>query len=54
MNMYMHCLRPKPLELTAVGENVVMDNIDVFKKNGFQFEIDHEGTADTPNSWTCM
>lgn len=29
--------------MTAVGENIVMDNLEVFRKNGFQFEIDHEG-----------
>ena len=28
-----------------MGENVVIDNLDVFKINGFQFEIDHEGIA---------
>ena len=36
--------RPKLLELTAVGENVVIDNLNVFRMNGFQFEIDHEGS----------
>ena len=43
----MHALltlnRAKPLELTAVDENIVMDNLEVFNKNGFQFEIDREG-----------
>ena len=28
-----------------MGENVVIDNLDIFKMNGFQFEIDHEGTV---------
>ena len=28
------------LELTAVNENVLMDNLDVFLKNGFKFQID--------------
>ena len=28
-----------------MGENVVVDNLDIFKMNGFQFEIDHEGTV---------
>ena len=31
------------MELTAVGESIVIDNLDVFKMNGFQFEIDHNG-----------
>ena len=29
------------LELTAANEAILMDNIDVFQKNGFDFEIDH-------------
>lgn len=40
---FVHFNRPRPLELTAVGENIVMDNLEVFRKNGFQFEMDHEG-----------
>ena len=31
------------LELTAVSEDIVMDNIEVFRKNGFEFSIDKEG-----------
>ena len=46
--------RPKALELTAVGENVVIDNLDVFKKNGFQFEIDHEGTSTHGLVYGCV
>lgn len=30
------------LELTAANEAILMDNIDVFQKNGFDFEIDHK------------
>ncbi|KAF3904877.1 hypothetical protein ABW20_dc0106830 [Dactylellina cionopaga] len=36
-------VRPKVLELSAMDELVVMDNIDVLKKNGFVVEIDDEG-----------
>lgn len=31
---------PKPLELTAVHESVLVDNIEIFRQNGFDFEID--------------
>ena len=34
---------PIPLELTAVHEGVVMDNLQMFEMNGFLFEIDHNG-----------
>ncbi|XP_018578148.1 mismatch repair endonuclease PMS2 isoform X2 [Anoplophora glabripennis] len=33
-------INPKPLELTAGNENILIDNIDIFKKNGFSFKID--------------
>ena len=35
--------RPLSLELTAVNEDIVIDNIEVFRKNGFEFIIDKEG-----------
>ncbi|KAI5645502.1 histidine kinase-, DNA gyrase b-, and HSP90-like ATPase domain-containing protein [Phthorimaea operculella] len=31
---------PQQLELTGVNEQILMDNLEVFKKNGFTFEID--------------
>ncbi|XP_055629614.1 mismatch repair endonuclease PMS2 [Toxorhynchites rutilus septentrionalis] len=31
---------PQPLELTAVNEMILMDNLEVFEMNGFKFEID--------------
>ena len=31
---------PQHLELTAVNENILADNVEVFRKNGFEFEID--------------
>lgn len=34
---------PRPLELTATSEMVVMDNMHVFTKNGFLFDIDPNG-----------
>lgn len=30
---------PQNLELSGVNEQILMDNLDVFKKNGFTFEI---------------
>ncbi|KAK6336662.1 hypothetical protein TWF718_009457 [Orbilia javanica] len=36
-------VRPKVLELSAMDELVVMDNMEVLKKNGFVVEIDDEG-----------
>lgn len=35
--------RPQQLELTAVNEMVLMDNIDIFKMNGFDFEFQPDG-----------
>lgn len=34
---------PKTLEFTTVNEMILMDNLEVFKANGFEFEIDQEG-----------
>ncbi|CAG9793764.1 unnamed protein product [Diatraea saccharalis] len=31
---------PQPLELTGVNEQILMDNLEIFKKNGFMFDID--------------
>ena len=36
--------RPQPLCLTAANELVLLDNLQVFLKNGFEFDIDEEGT----------
>lgn len=33
---------PQQLELTGVNEEILMDNIDIFKKNGFTFEVNKE------------
>lgn len=34
-------VQPQMLELTAVSEMILIDNIGVFEKNGFKFHIDH-------------
>ena len=31
------------LELTAVNEDILLDNINIFKRNGFEFSIDQQG-----------
>ena len=36
---------PQRLELTASNEAILMDNIEIFQKNGFEFEIDHNAPA---------
>lgn len=33
---------PQQLELTGVNEQILMDNLQIFKKNGFTFEINHD------------
>ena len=43
-----HCLKgqrliqPRLLELTPVNESIVIDNIEIFQKNGFDFVIDEQ------------
>ena len=40
------CLnRPLNLELTAANESVIIERLDVFNKNGFEFLIDEKGNA---------
>ncbi|CAH2039774.1 unnamed protein product, partial [Iphiclides podalirius] len=34
---------PQQLELSGVNEEILIDNLDVFKKNGFKFEINENG-----------
>ena len=41
---------PQSLELTAVNENILMENLEVFRKNGFDFEIDESAPVDGWNS----
>lgn len=36
---------PQKLELTAANEAILMDNIEIFQKNGFDFEIDQNAEA---------
>lgn len=34
---------PQKLQLTAISENVLMENIEIFRKNGFEFLVDEDG-----------
>lgn len=38
-----HLCSPQNLHLTAVSENILMENIDIFRKNGFEFQVDEDG-----------
>ncbi|KAF1374095.1 hypothetical protein PFLUV_G00245690 [Perca fluviatilis] len=35
-------IAPQKLHLTAVSENVLMENIEIFRKNGFEFLVDED------------
>ncbi|XP_022091474.1 mismatch repair endonuclease PMS2-like [Acanthaster planci] len=37
-------IQPMALELTAVSESVLIDNLEIFRKNGFDFNVDPEAT----------
>lgn len=37
------CFRPQQLELTAINESILIDNVNIFKANGFEFSIDENG-----------
>lgn len=36
---------PQSLDLTAVNEMILIDHLSIFEKNGFKFEIDHNGRS---------
>ena len=38
-------IAPQRLELTAANEAILMDNVEIFRKNGFDFEIDEYAEA---------
>lgn len=37
--------RPRELQLTSLSESVILENEAIFRKNGFTFEMSHEGWA---------
>ncbi|XP_059180366.1 mismatch repair endonuclease PMS2 isoform X2 [Centropristis striata] len=38
-------IAPQKLHLTAVSENVLIENIEIFRKNGFEFLVDEDAQA---------
>lgn len=34
---------PQKLHLTAVSESVLIENLEIFRKNGFEFLVDEDG-----------
>ncbi|XP_065749533.1 mismatch repair endonuclease PMS2 isoform X4 [Phocoena phocoena] len=42
-------IAPQTLNLTAVNEAVLIENLEIFRKNGFDFVIDENVTAFSPN-----
>jgi hypothetical protein len=40
---FLKCSRPQKLELTAVNESILIENEEIFNKNGFDFIIDEKG-----------
>lgn len=47
-------VNPKPLELTAANENILIDNIDIFTKNGFNFNINEDAESRNKISLTAI
>lgn len=37
--------RPQNLNLTAVNETVLIENLEIFRKNGFDFVINENGES---------
>ena len=35
--------RPTELQLTPVNESILLDNVDIFQRNGFDFVVDLNG-----------
>lgn len=38
---------PQSLHLPAISETVLMENLEIFRKNGFDFLIDEDGELST-------
>jgi len=45
---------PQKLELTSVNESILLDNLAVFEKNGFHFEVDESAPATEKVSLTAL
>jgi len=40
---YFVVFRPLDLQLTPVNESILLDNLDIFHRNGFEFTVDLNG-----------
>ena len=47
-------IRPMKMELTASNESVLVENMDIFLKNGFKFQINVEGLLVFSNNGRCL
>lgn len=45
---------PKPLQLTAANESLLLDKLEIFNKNGFKFKINEEAEATKKISLTAI
>ena len=41
--MCLVAFRPVDLQLTPVNESILLENLDMFRRNGFEFSIDLNG-----------
>lgn len=41
--VFLSSFRPQNLNLTAVNETVLIENLEIFRKNGFDFVINENG-----------
>jgi DNA mismatch repair ATPase MutL len=46
--------RPQTLNLTAVNEAVLIENLEIFRKNGFDFVIDEDGELTLSTVGSCI
>lgn len=46
--------RPQTLNLTAVNEAVLIENLEIFRKNGFDFVIDEDGELTVRTVRSCI
>jgi len=43
MQVRLVVFRPIELQLTPVNESILLDNLDIFHRNGFEFTVDLNG-----------
>lgn len=47
------CCSPQKLDLTAMNETMLIDNLEIFIKNGFEFTINEEGNWEVGRHIQC-